>query len=130
MADRPLKACASPGCPNKTTTHLCQDCDRSRRRQYQRDRDPDNEFYRTKRWRKFRAYLKRKYPLCIECLEHGRYTPSKHFDHRKPRRTHPELAFDESNIDPLCASHHNSKSAREGQEQRRQAGGESDFEQV
>lgn len=121
MGNRPKKPCAAPGCPAVVTdgSRFCPDCEKERRRQYQQVRSPDNDFYRTPRWRAFSRRCLRKNPRCKECLAEGRFTPSKVADHRIPRRERPDLEFSESNIDCLCVSHHNAKSARELQEQRR-----------
>lgn len=122
MARAQKKACANPGCPNVTLgARYCDPCEKERRRLYQQVRNDDNDFYRTARWRRFRAWLKRRLPLCRECKENGRLVPSKHFDHIQPRRERPDLAFETSNIDPHCESCHNSKSAKELHAQRKAA---------
>lgn len=44
--------------------------------------------------------------LCAVCLREGRATPATEVHHIKPRATHPELAFEQSNLLPVCSLCH------------------------
>lgn len=60
----------------------------------------------TRRWQSVRhAVLERDGWKCIECGSRRRLE----VDHRKPVRTHPELAYDPANLATLCAHCHTSK---------------------
>ncbi len=67
-------------------------------------------FYCSEHWRRFRAMIVRQRPVCEECGAE----PSSHVHHVKPRRSHPELAFDESNMKAVCAGCHNRIEVRVG----------------
>jgi 5-methylcytosine-specific restriction endonuclease McrA len=51
-------------------------------------------------------------PLCVECGKLGRVTVANVIDHIKPVRLGGEF-WEQSNMQPLCVSCHNSKSAKE-----------------
>lgn len=64
----------------------------------------------SKRWPALRLAAKRRDGFrCVECGAVGRLE----VDHVKPVRTHPELAFDLSNLQTLCASCHTRKTRLE-----------------
>ena len=65
---------------------------------------------RTKRWAALRMeIIERDGGRCRECGAAGRLE----VDHRKPVRTHPELAFDPANLQALCPSCHTRKTRLE-----------------
>lgn len=51
-------------------------------------------------------------PLCVLCLAEGRTTVATDVDHIVPRRQGG--SDEESNLQPLCHSHHSQKTGREG----------------
>lgn len=55
--------------------------------------------------------------LCQECQRQGRDTPvagaTAHVDHIIPHKGNEELFWDETNLETLCATCHNRKSAKE-----------------
>jgi len=58
------------------------------------------------RWKALRALVKRRDGWkCVKCRARGRLE----VDHIKPVRTHPELSFDLTNLQTLCASCHSKK---------------------
>lgn len=60
--------------------------------------------YRTKRWQNLRALAKRRDGYaCVQCGERGKRLD---VDHIKPISTHPELAYDLSNLQVMCLSCH------------------------
>jgi 5-methylcytosine-specific restriction protein A len=68
--------------------------------------------YQTKQWRAMRRDILQAQPLCVECGKQGRLTVANVIDHIKPVRLGGEF-WDTKNMQPLCVSCHNSKSAKE-----------------
>ena len=65
---------------------------------------------RTRRWKALRQEaLRRDGWQCVQCGARGRLE----VDHRKPVRTHPELAFELTNLQCLCPSCHTKKTRLE-----------------
>lgn len=65
------------------------------------------------RWRRFRDWYAKRNPLCEECLKHGRTTPMRIVDHITPiEQGGARLAV--SNVQSLCQSCHNQKTAKDG----------------
>ena len=73
----------------------------------------DVKLYNTQRWRKLSKLHLRAYPLCVECQEKGITTAAVVTDHIKPARLFPELFYEWDNLQSLCKSCHNTKSANE-----------------
>ena len=64
----------------------------------------------TPRWRRLRwVILRRDGFRCVECGAHGRLE----VDHCHPVRTHPELAWEPSNLQSLCVPCHSRKTCLE-----------------
>lgn len=92
-----------------------READKKRRRkdyEAQAQRAEDRRFYGSNRWRDFRAWFLMRNPLCVECKKEGRIVTANQLDHIKPRKTHPELAFEETNCQGLCRRHHGQKTRR------------------
>lgn len=78
------------------------------------------KFYKGTKWRKLRQQvLEEQNYECQECKLNGRVTlanPDKHksldIDHIKELSTHPELAYEISNLRVLCIRCHNAKHDR------------------
>jgi 5-methylcytosine-specific restriction endonuclease McrA len=85
--------------PSKARDRL--DYDRNRR-----DREAAR-FYQSAPWRNLRRLKLAQDPLCEPCREKARYVPAKQVHHRKPRRTHPDLALDIDNLQSVCIPCHN-----------------------
>ena len=66
----------------------------------------------TRRYRRWRAHQLAAAPLCAHCLAEGRTVAATELDHVVPLAHGGEL-MDESNIQPLCDSHHEAKTARD-----------------
>ena len=61
---------------------------------------------RTKQWQALRwQILERDGFACVQCGARGRLE----VDHIKPVRTHPELSFDQGNLQSLCPGCHTKK---------------------
>jgi 5-methylcytosine-specific restriction protein A len=67
----------------------------------------------TGRWHQLRALILAREPLCRVCFHAGRTTIADSVDHIVPRQAAPDLAYVESNLQPLCDRCHASKSAME-----------------
>lgn len=108
------RACLHPGCGRSARGAYCEQHRRARE-QHRRQTDPSIGFYKTHRWRKFRAWFLRRNPLCMECLQRNRTVVATQVDHKIPRRVRPDLEYDEGNCQPLCAGCHSRKTLRERQ---------------
>jgi len=95
----------------------CPTCSGKARKRYEAApaRREDKAFYDSPAWRAFRRAELAMRPLCVAILPDGRpcHKPAKHLHHIKPRKTHPELAFDGGNVDPLCVACHSRLEAKE-----------------
>jgi 5-methylcytosine-specific restriction protein A len=87
-----------------------------RRKAYEKqpERKADNAFYKTARWIRFRLYAMSlpENALCRACKEDGRIVAATQLDHVKPRKEHPELAYEIENVQGLCLSCHRKKTNR------------------
>ena len=80
----------------------------------------DIKFYKGKYWRTRREYiLRRDNYLCQECKRNNKLTEGNVVDHIKPRHSFSNrekvdgLPENEDNLETLCRSCHNSKTAKE-----------------
>jgi len=64
------------------------------------------KFYRSKLWRSTREHKLRRDPLCQHCKAAGRLEPATQVHHVKERLDRPDLAFDQTNLESLCAPCH------------------------
>jgi 5-methylcytosine-specific restriction protein A len=74
--------------------------------------------YGTARWRKLRHWVLQHEPLCLDCKSRERLEPATEVDHVIPIEQGGS-PFEVSNLMPLCASCHSSKTAREDMPHRR-----------
>lgn len=82
-------------------------------RKAQEGRTVDNsKLYNGRPWRRFRKEYLTANPLCVECEEQGLIVEAKVLDHITQVRKGGD-PFDLSNVQGLCAKHHNQKSGRE-----------------
>lgn len=72
----------------------------------------DTSFYRTTRWKKLRAWFKQHNPICVECVKEGRVKEMDVVDHIIPIKQ-GGAEYELSNLQALCHSCHNSKTAKE-----------------
>lgn len=63
--------------------------------------------YNTARWQRLRTLQLTTEPLCRYCSQAGLVTRATAVDHITPVVQAPERAFDQSNLQALCASCHN-----------------------
>ena len=68
--------------------------------------------YSTKYWHDRRRACLTQQPWCVECLREGVYTQAMIADHVTPHRGDVH-SFRTGELQSLCETHHNSKTARE-----------------
>ena len=68
--------------------------------------------YHTTRWRRLRAEVLRRWPLCSCCVDAGRVTPARVVDHVIRVRDGGSF-WDINNLAPMCDRCHNAKSGAE-----------------
>jgi 5-methylcytosine-specific restriction protein A len=81
------------------------------RKPFQRDRD-NSVFYNSTKWRKTARSHKERNPFCVKCEAEGKVSPAEFTDHITRIEDGGEK-YDDSNLQSLCAFHHNQKSGRE-----------------
>lgn len=65
-------------------------------------------------WQRLRLEVLAERPLCEDCLDEGRTTPSNEVDHVIPTKgEHDPRHYDKSNLRALCKSHHSRKTQRD-----------------
>lgn len=101
-----VKQCSMPNRPKKKNRPWLPE-----RKPFQRHVD-NSSFYNGSKWRKVSRLHKEKHPLCVKCLEEGKSTAVEFTDHIV-RIEDGGDKYDESNLQSLCAFHHNQKSGRE-----------------
>lgn len=67
-----------------------------------RHRRESTKWYKRAAWRRVREQKLKKSPLCESCGTHE----DLHVHHVKPRRTHPQLAYELNNLKTLCRRCH------------------------
>ncbi len=67
----------------------------------------------TRRWELARKVFLAEHPLCAACSRRGIVVSATVVDHIMPHHGDGELFWDEGNWQPLCASCHDAKTARE-----------------
>ena len=119
MPVRPPRPCPWPGCPalvlkgSHCAKHLpmaearTAEARKNAHKAYNAQRDESDQFYKTERWRKFRAYYLRRHPLCVHCDSQGLTTVAVILDHIEPLKLRPDLALAWDNVRPLCRACHN-----------------------
>jgi 5-methylcytosine-specific restriction protein A len=112
---KPKQPCTTPGCNQLCDGRKCEHHRQQERRQYDAGRatDPKHTFYASKRWRAIRAAHLASEPLCRECRKQGRVVAADTVDHIQPI-SRMGNAYDDSNLQSLCAPCHSAKSIREG----------------
>lgn len=86
--------------------------DQTERKPFARRSKDNTSFYNSHQWRKTARMHKSKNPFCVKCLEEGKHVAVQFTDHIVRIEDGGEK-FDESNLQSLCAFHHNQKSGRE-----------------
>lgn len=105
MPYQPLRRCSYPNCKNKVKSGRCEEHKPKDTRASSSARGYDHK------WSKYRAQYLRFHPLCVMCLEQGKYTPATVIDHIKPVENGQAdpLFWVASNHQPLCRDCHSYK---------------------
>lgn len=116
MPFRAPTPCRHPGCGAVLTTPgYCDAHSAEQHRDYGRARrgfDTERGFYQSAAWRAVRAAFLRAHPLCRLCETRGLLVAAMAVDHITPIKDGGER-FDWINLQGLCVSCHNAKTARE-----------------
>lgn len=105
------KPCARPGCPEIVTSRYCAAHQSEEYRRLDKRKGDKRQRYSTTRWRRFRAHILRKRPICQECHR----AASNEVAHIIPWDDEPELAYDPDNVRALCKPCHSRESAERGE---------------
>lgn len=114
MPRKPGRACTiTPGCPGIVRGDRCNVCGPRRQTESEYDQRRGSAASRgyDRRWRRLRAMILARQPLCVMCLAENRVTPAIELDHIVPLRDGGDNS--EDNLQPLCKSHHSRKTARD-----------------
>ena len=65
------------------------------------------------RWRQLRRWWLNAHPLCEECKKQGKLVTAEVVDHIVPHRGNYALLYDPANLQSLCTTCHNRKTAAE-----------------
>lgn len=103
-----LRPCAQPGCPAIVPRGYC--ADHARRPAWQKSPDAPRHGS-TRRWRRLRAQIIARSPLCGDCAARGRTTAAVEVHHLVPVSQAPEREFDATNLVALCAECHRARDA-------------------
>ncbi|SKC57898.1 5-methylcytosine-specific restriction enzyme A [Maledivibacter halophilus] len=111
MPRRPLKPCKHPQCPNLTEGYYCEE--HKEEMEFKPKQSKHKKLYNSTRWQDLRRYRLNTQPLCVECLKKNRITPATVVDHIKPHKGNENLFYDFNNLQSLCKSCHDRKTAKE-----------------
>lgn len=112
MPSRPLRPCAEPGCPELVKAARCATHERAAQKRKDTKTAEARAFYDSPRWRKVRAWYRKRHPACEECLRAGRTTPATLVDHIVPVRL-GGAKFADANLQSLCDPCHQRKRREE-----------------
>lgn len=88
------------------------------KRVYEYKRDAKEvAFYKTYKWRKTSESYRKAFPLCCQCSDKGRTKKANVVDHITPIKEGGAL-YDWDNLQSLCHSHHNKKTAEDERNKR------------
>ena len=102
----PKKVCICGGIKDENG---CRRCGKKRRPE---NRLPAHKRGYDKQWEKFSKEYRQENPLCIDCLNQGRTTPSRDVHHIRKLIDYPHLKYDEDNLMALCKDCHDIRTRR------------------
>jgi 5-methylcytosine-specific restriction protein A len=115
MPWKPKHPCRYAGC-SALAEHgesYCSEHKSKVRIQYEAQRGTSTERGYNARWRRLRQWFLNSHPLCAECGRHGILKAAAVVDHVIPHRGDQTLLYDQSNLQSLCTTCHNRKTATE-----------------
>lgn len=104
---KPKKPCAHPGCPALVPANS-KFCEKHKLLHPEEVRSAAKRGYGSK-WQKASKEYLRVHPLCVKCLEYGKFVKATDVDHIIPHRGDQTLFWDRSNWQALCHRHHSIK---------------------
>ncbi|QOY37054.1 HNH endonuclease [Anaerobacillus isosaccharinicus] len=116
---KPLKPCSKSHCPNLTYETYCDQhksvkAENNRYYDKYHRSDRSKKFYHSKAWKRVRELIKiRDNGLCRHCLENKRITVGTIVDHIIPLEQDWDKRLHEDNLQLLCQSCHNKKTAED-----------------
>lgn len=111
MPSKPKHPCKYPMCPALVPAGQTY-CNEHRNLDGYRRSNASERGYNS-RWRRLSKLYLKKHPLCVKCLEKGRYETATVVDHIVPHRGDTKLFWDEKNWQALCKACHDVKTGRE-----------------
>mgnify|MGYP001609634601 CR=1 FL=1 len=102
------RPCTTPGCPALVVVPARTCTQHEHRKRSPLPKAPSNPIYGTGRWKAARLAFLRLHPYCVECGQ-----PATIVDHVVPHKGDAGLFWASTNWQPLCVSHHSTKTARE-----------------
>ena len=111
MSARPLRSCASHGCPNLVERGRCRSCHRKIERKYDAIRGSARERGYDATWQKVRRLYLREHANCERCMAEKRMVTADlvHHRDRDPRNNTA------ANLEALCYRHHEEEHAEDRQ---------------
>lgn len=115
MPNKPARPCNVPNCPNLVRGRVgyCPEHIHESPSGWAAKKDRSHQkIYHTARWRRTSEQYRKEHPICIECKENGLIEQVDVVDHIVPIQNGGAV-FDWDNLQSLCNSCHNSKTAKE-----------------
>lgn len=112
MPRKPLSPCPKHPSILLDVGDKCPECCVIRKRYDKYRGSPTVRGYGYK-WQKLRNWYIHEYPLCVECMIHGRTTAAQVVDHIVPHKGNERLLYDVNNLQSLCKQCHDRKTATE-----------------
>ena len=111
MPRRPNTPCQHPGCAT-LVPYGTKFCEKHKSLHPEEVRSAGSRGY-NRAWQKARKQYLNAHPLCVKCMEEGRYVKATVVDHIIPHRGDKKLFWDQSNWQSLCKKHHDLKTGNE-----------------
>jgi 5-methylcytosine-specific restriction protein A len=113
MPKKPKRPCGRAGCPNLTDGYYCAEHAKAEVRVYNKhQRDPDSNKRYGRSWKKIRAAVLLKNPVCEICKDAGKLTPASTVHHK--RKIADGGSNDYNNLQALCAPCHSKLHSEQG----------------
>lgn len=114
MAWAARRPCTWPGCGELTDTGRCLLHRTRERRQLDSARGSAASRGYDSKWQTFRQAFLLSHPLCTVCHSRGVIRQATVVDHIVPHKGNQKLFWDQKNLQSLCSTCHNSKTATQG----------------
>ena len=111
MPVRPRKPCAEQGCPELVDPGE-KYCQKHKALHPDPVRSGSSRGY-NRDWQRISKQYLASHPLCVKCMERGKYTKATVVDHITPHRGNKKLFWDPENWQALCKPCHDRKTGEE-----------------